>query len=147
MGVRHIEEKLYNPFWWLGLTVSRLQNYCEETVYCLPGTHLINLGEMKSSISLRATRQFWTKDPWIGNPVSEELSIEMGWNLLHPINTNRQNRVRDNRIISFRVGSHQSSSLTCTQILLVQCYRVQRYSIRWILNIKSLLMDFLFENN
>ena len=55
----------------------------------LPVTHLINLEEMKGCISLRATQQFWAQDSCIGNSVPGELSIEGGWNLLHPINTKR----------------------------------------------------------
>ena len=112
-------KKLYNFFWWLGLTVSRLQNHYEETVYFLPDTHLINIREVKGCVSLRVTQQFWAQDPWIGNPVPGELSIEGGWNLLHPTNTTRQNRVRGNWISSFSIGSHQSSFLSCRQILFV----------------------------
>ena len=63
------------PFYGRGLTVLRLQSHYEETVYFLissPGvssTHLINLRRMKYWVDLAATQRFWTRDPWIGNPI------------------------------------------------------------------------------
>ena len=34
----------------------------------IPGTHLIDLGRMKRWVDLGATKLFWIRESWIGNP-------------------------------------------------------------------------------
>ena len=64
-------------FYGWDLTASRLQSHYEEVVYFLPLISqkflvLISLtseGWKNESFNLGATQWFWTRDPWMGNPV------------------------------------------------------------------------------
>ena len=53
------KKKLYGPFL---LFTTKFPE--------IPGTHFIDLGRMKGWVNLGATQWFWTRDPWIGNPVT-----------------------------------------------------------------------------
>ena len=57
-------------------TASMLQSHYDEAVYFsplssrkIPCTHLIDLGRIKDWVDLGATQWFWTREPWIRNPV------------------------------------------------------------------------------
>ena len=65
--------KLYNPFLWMGLTVSRLQGRYEETVYFLPLSSreflVLNLSTSEgwmSESTLERSSSFEIGTPWLG---------------------------------------------------------------------------------
>ena len=61
-------------FYGWGSTASRLQPLRGGSLLFttkfpeIPGTNFIDLGRMKGWVDLGATKWFWTRDPWIGNP-------------------------------------------------------------------------------
>ena len=68
-------KKLYGPFLRTGFNCLKATEPLRGSsllfttkFWEIPGTHLINLGRMKSWIDLGATRWLWTWDYWIVNP-------------------------------------------------------------------------------
>ena len=63
------------PFYGWGSTSSRLEplrggsSLFTTKFPEIPGTHFIDLGRMNGWVDLGDTQWFWTRDPWIGNPV------------------------------------------------------------------------------
>ena len=72
-------KKLHGPFLWLGFNclkarvTSRRQFIFTTKCPGIPGTHFSDLGRIKDWVALGATQWFWTRDPWIGNPVPKPL--------------------------------------------------------------------------
>ena len=64
------------PFYAWGSTGSKLEPLQGDSLLFttnfpeIHGTHFIDLERMKSWVDLGATQQFWTWEPWIGNPVT-----------------------------------------------------------------------------
>ena len=98
------EKKLYGPFLWMGLNcLQAIEPLRRDSLLFItkspevpgthlidPGTHLIDLGRMKGWVDLGATQWFWTRKPWIGNPVPyasvrNELSLIVGY-IMHWLN-------------------------------------------------------------
>ena len=70
-----LKKNFMAPFLWMGLNclkarvTSRGSLLFTTTFPEISGTYFTNLGRMKGWVNLGATQWFWTRDPWIGNPV------------------------------------------------------------------------------
>ena len=72
----YINKKLYGLFLWMGLNYLKATEPLQEGSLLFTSkfpeisrTHLIDIGKMKDRVDLGAIQWFWTRDPWIGNPV------------------------------------------------------------------------------
>ena len=63
------------PFCGWGSTASRLEPLWGSSLLFatkfseIPGTHFVDLGNIKGWVDLGAIQWAWTQDPWITNPV------------------------------------------------------------------------------
>ena len=70
-----IKKRFMVPFYGWSSTASRLEPLWGGSLLFttkfpeIPGTHFIDLGRMNGWVGLGTTQWFWTREPWIGNPV------------------------------------------------------------------------------